>query len=86
MKKLLKLGSFSDSTTCWGIYITFALLICRLTYLNHLSISIGSSGMDKFIFYSMVYYTKYLQPLVLLVGLRFICEYLFKLVNQKGVE
>ena len=82
MKRILKFGSFSDNTICTVIFITSLLIIFRLKYFNSLGISIESTYFEKFIFNFSVYYGRYLEPIVILVWLKFVCEFLFKLLKR----
>lgn len=82
MKRILKFGSFSDDFICTAIFISSLLIIFRLKFFNNLSISIESTDMEKLIFNFLIYYERYLEPIILLVWLKFLCEFLFKLLKR----
>lgn len=82
MKRIFKFGSFSDNSICTAIFVTSLLIIFRLNYFNSFSISIESTDVEKFIFNFSIYYVRYLEPIVILLWLKFVCEFLFKLIKR----
>lgn len=82
MKKIFGFGSFSDNSVCMGIFITSFLVIFRFIYFNSFGISIESTNFDKFIFNVLVYYVRFFEPMIILIWLKLVCEYLFKLLKR----
>lgn len=83
MKRLFKFGEFSDNSICVGIFITSFLIIFRFLYFTRLSMSIYDSDIKIFITKIMFFYVGYLEPVVVVVWLKFVCEFLFKLLKRK---
>lgn len=46
------------------------------------SISIEDTNIEKFIFNILVYYIRYLEPIVIIAWLKFVCEFLFKILKR----
>ena len=82
MKKILRFGSFSDDSVCMGIFITSFLILFRFLYFWSIGVSIYSSNAEKIIYNVMVNYVDFFEPIVILIWLRLVCEYLFKLLKR----
>lgn len=82
MKRIFGFGSFSNNTICMGIFITSFLIIFRFLYFNSFGISIVSTNTEKFIYYILYYYVRYFEPIIILIWLKFVCEFLFKLLKR----
>lgn len=82
MKRIFRFGSFSDNSICMGIFITSVLIIYRFVYFSRLAISIESTSAQIFIFNVLNNYVKYFEPIVLFIWIKFICEFLFKLLKR----
>lgn len=82
MKRIFRFGSLSENTICTGIFITSFLIVFRFLYFWRIGISINSSNAEKTIFYVMINYINYLEPIVIITWLKFVCEFLFKLLKR----
>lgn len=82
MKKLLGFGSFSDNSVCMGLFITSFLILFRFLYFWSIGISIYSSSAEKIIYNLMINYVRFFEPIVILIWLKLVCEYLFKLLKR----
>ena len=82
MKRLLKFGSFSDNSICMVIFITSFILIYRYLYIRGFGFSPMSTDSQRFKFYAYIYYIQYFEPIVILIWLKFVCEFLFNLLKR----
>lgn len=82
IKRIYKFGTFSNNSICMGIFITSLLIYLRYMYNSRFSISIDSTNVQRLAFNIFVFYIKYLEPVIILAWLKFICEFLFKVLNQ----
>lgn len=82
MKRIFCFGSFSDNSICKGIFITSFLILFRFIYFSSFSISIKDANIKKFIFNILVCYIRYLEPIVIITWLKFVCEFLFKILKR----
>lgn len=82
MKRIIRFGSFSDNSICMGIFITSILIIFRFIYFSRFGISIESSNTQILIFNILSSYIRYIEPIVLLIWIKFICEFIFKLLKR----
>lgn len=82
MKRIFGFGSLSDNSICSGIFITSVLIIFRFIYFSSFGISIVSSSAQIFIFNILSNYVRYLEPIILLILIKFICEFLFRLLKR----
>lgn len=82
MKRIFRFGSLSENTICTGIFITSFLILFRFLYYWSIGMTIYSSNAEKTIYYVMVSYVKYLEPIVIITWLKFVCEFLFKLLKR----
>lgn len=82
MKKLLGFGSFSDNSVCMGLFITSFLILFRFLYFWTIGISIYSSNVETIIYNIMDNYIRFFEPMVILIWLKLVCEYLFKLLKR----
>ncbi|NMB27045.1 MAG: hypothetical protein GX987_03190 [Tissierellia bacterium] len=85
MKRLFKFGEFSGDSICKGIFITSFLLLFRMLYFTRVGMSIYDSNIKIFITKIIFFYVGYLEPIVVIIWLKFICEFLFKLLNRDKV-
>ena len=82
MKRLLRFGSFSDNSICTVIFITSLILVFRYLYIRGVGISPMSSDSQRFMFYAYIYYVQYFEPIIILIWLKFVCEFLFNLLKR----
>jgi hypothetical protein len=82
MKRILGFGFFSNDIICKGIFITSFLILLRIIYFNSFGISINDTNAEKLIFYSLNFYVRFLEPIVLLIWLKFVCEFLYKCLKR----
>jgi|LGOV01.1.fsa_nt_gb hypothetical protein len=82
MKKIFRWGSFSEELICKGIFITSLLIIFRLRNFNVIRISAYDTNAEQLILYTLRFYMNYLEPIVILVWLKFVCEFLYKSLKR----
>lgn len=82
MKKIFKFGLFSDESVCMGILITSFLVIFRWTYFGSYNLSVEDVNAKKYLIYTLNYYVRYFEPIVILIWLKFVCEFLYKLLKR----
>ena len=83
MKRIFGFGTFSDDNICIGIFITSFLIIFRLIYLSQFNISVNDSNAKMIIFNMYCFYIKFLEPIVIFICLKFICEFIYKCLKKK---
>lgn len=83
MKRLFKFGELSGDSICKGIFITSLLILFRFLYFNRISISVHDSNIKMFFANIGFFYIRYLEPIVILIWLKFICEFLFNLLQKE---
>ena len=81
IKKICGFGNLSNHCVCKGIFFTSLLIALRFIYISRFNISINSTSTEMFIFRIFVFYIKYLEPVIILIWLKFICEFLFKVLE-----
>ena len=82
VKKIFRFGSFSNETICGFIFITSILIVFRFMYYSRFSISIDDSELKQYIFQGFMFYTKYLWPAVVVIWLKFICEFIYRIMES----
>jgi len=82
MKRVFGFGSFNNNTICMGIFITSFLIIFRFLYFYSVGFSIENIYVEKIIFYFFKLFYFRLEPLIFLIWLKFVCEFLFKCLNR----
>jgi uncharacterized membrane protein len=83
MKRLFKFGLISDNSVCLGLFITSVLILFRFMYFKgSFVLSAESTSAEMFKFYTYIYYIGYVEPIIILIWLKLVCEFLFKLIKR----
>lgn len=82
VKRIFRFGSFSNETICGFILITSILIVFRCMYYSRFSVSIDDSVFKQFVFQGFMFYTKFLLPIVVVIWLKFICEFIYRMMES----
>lgn len=80
MKRVFGFGTFTNRTICSALLVLSFVLLYTFIYLGSYSIDQNGSQLSMDIY---IFYTKYLLPIMLLVWVKFICEFLYKLLEKE---
>lgn len=80
MKRVFGFGTFTNKTICSVLLVLSFILSYSFIYLQNYTIDSNGSQLAMDIY---SFYWTYLLPIVLLVWVKFICEFLYKLLEKE---
>lgn len=88
MKKLIKFGLLSPKTIVKGIFFTTILQAFIFFFYRFRGFSVTiTSTWDQILIYKIyVAYFRYLQPIVIIIWLKFVCEFLYRVMVRGDGE
>jgi hypothetical protein len=80
MKRVFGFGTFTNRTICSALLVLSFVLLYRFIYLGSYGIDQNGSQLVMDIY---IFYRAYLEPIVMLVWVKFVCELFYKLLEKE---
>ena len=86
MKSFFKFGLLKPKTIVKGIFFITLLQILMYVYFVNVTLSLNSNWIQTVAFKIHFIYFRYLQPIVAIVWLTFVCEFLYRVMARTDEE